>query len=50
MNYYELNALIAQLELEQEVGIDNTNLLEFYYKKRIELLDEINRKLKEVLN
>jgi hypothetical protein len=43
MNLHELNQLIKQLEDEKLDS--NKTLLDFYYKKRFELIDRIIKKL-----
>ena len=43
MNLLEVNELIAQLEREQE-----TELLEFYKRKRAELIKKINEKINTI--
>jgi len=48
MNIYELNKLIIQLESENKHT--NNELIEFYKVKRIELIGQINSKLKKNIN
>ena len=45
MNLYELNKLIAELELERD-----EELINFYKKKRVELIKTIEQKIKIELN
>ena len=45
MNLYELNELIAELELERD-----EELINFYKKKRVELIKTIEQKIKIELN
>ena len=47
MNLHELNQLIKQLEDEKLDS--NKPLLTFYYKKRFELIDEINQKINQLI-
>lgn len=42
MNLYELDELIACLEVEKDV-----EMLAFYKRKRIKLINEINKELKD---
>jgi len=46
MNIYELDELILRLQDDK----NNQDLLEFYLKKRKELVKEINGKIEETLN
>ena len=44
MNLYELNALIAQLVAECKPS-ENKDILDFYFRKRREMVAEIARKV-----
>ena len=49
MNLYELNELIADLELGKTIKRDE-ELINFYKKKRVELIKTIEQKIKIELN
>lgn len=49
MNLYELNKLIADLELGKTLKRDE-ELINFYKKKRVELIKTIEQKIKIELN
>lgn len=49
MNLYELNELIAELELSKTLKRDE-ELINFYKKKRVELIKTIEQKIKIELN
>lgn len=49
MNLYELNELIADLELGKTLKRDE-ELINFYKKKRVELIKTIEQKIKIELN
>ena len=49
MNLYELNELIAELELGKTLKRDE-ELINFYKKKRVELIKTIEQKIKIELN
>ena len=48
MNLIQLNNLIYHLEIKNDKSYKE--LLKFYYKKKQELIKEINKKVNQILN